>query len=242
MRQVRPIAFVIPVIGILMVGVASAAPIPWATPSGSNANFSYAEGKTLNGLFVEPGQSPIVTPTGLIFFPSGFIASAAGGTAEVVDDTLQFEIHLPADKQLTQFIVNEFGDYTIDGSGPNTSVKAFGGLLLVNMDDPFAPVLTDTLSTVPAPLATGTGVTTGEGIWTGNETIVAIPAGWKNIQVILNNELSASSDVGTTAFIQKKVGQVGVEIILVIPEPGTLSLGLLGGLACLVRRSRRVIA
>lgn len=240
MRQIKSITLAVLAIGILGSGFAVAAPVPWSVPNGANSNFTYANGHTLNSLFVAPGQSPIVTPTGLIFMPSGFIASAAGGSAEVVDDTLGFEIHLPVDKELTQFIVNEIGDYTIDGVGPSTSVKAFGGLFLVNMDDPFAPVLSSVLGTIPVGLNTGTGLTTGEGLWTGNHSIINIPAGWKNIQVIMNNELSAGSDVGTTAFIQKKVGQVGVEIILVIPEPGTISLALMSGLALLARRGRRI--
>jgi hypothetical protein len=214
--------------------------VVWSTPNGSNANFNYNNGHTFNGLFVAPRQSPIVTPTGLIFFPSNFIASAANGTAEVTDDTLEFELHVAPGKALTQFIVNEFGDYSILGAGPNTAVKAYGGLFLINMDDPIAPPMIATLTTIPAALSTTPGATSGQGAWSGNETIINIPRGWTNIQVILNNELHAGSDPGTSSFIQKKVGQVGLEIILVIPEPGTLSLALVGAAGLLIRRGRRI--
>lgn len=228
-------------IAMVLIGAGTSfGAIAWSVPAGGNANFDYAFGQTDFGLFVQPGQSPIVSPTGLVFFPNDFKADAAGGTAEVISDVLKFEIHVKPGKELSQFIVNEFGDYTILGAGPNTAVKAYGGLFLVNMDT-FA-VLQDTLDTVPAALAGVTGVTSGQGAWSGNETVINIPAGWTNIQVILNNELHAGSDPGTSSFIQKKVGQVGLEIVLVIPEPGTLSLGLLGGAMMLVRRARRVIA
>jgi hypothetical protein len=218
-------------------GLAHAA-IDWSVPNGGNSNFDYANGQTDFGLFVKPGTSPIVSSTGLLFFPENFKASAAGGSAEQVSDVLKFEIHVKPGKELSQFIVHEFGDYTLLNSGPNTAVKAFGGLFLVNMDT--FEVLEDTLDTVPAPLAGVNGLTSGQGAWTGDESILSIPPNWTNIQVILNNVLAAGSDPGTTSFIQKKVGDIGVQIILVIPEPGTLSLGLIAGALLLARRGRRL--
>lgn len=240
MRQVRNLSLLS--IAILVVTAVSSAPaaVFWSTPNGGNVNFNYNNGQTDNGLFVAPASSPIVTPTGLLFFPSGFKADAANGSAEVTTDTLKFEIHVVPGKELSSFVVNEYGDYSILGAGPATAVKAYGGLFLVNMDT--FQQLTDTLDTVPVPLNGVSGVTSGQGAWTGNETIINIPAGWTNIQVILNNELHAGSDPGTSAVIEKKVGQIGLEIILVIPEPGTLGLGLVGGIMALARRTRRLAA
>jgi hypothetical protein len=239
MRFAKSLICAMGLISLLAVQSTHAA-VNWAVNSGSNSNFSYANGTTDNQLFVPAGNSPIVTPTGLLFFPSNFRAESTNGSADLVVDTLRFEIHVQPGKELSSFIVNEFGDYSIAGSGPNTLVKAFGGLFLVNMDT-FAQ-LNDTLDTIPVPLAGVSGVTSGQGAWSGNETVINIPSGWTNIQVILNNELHAGSDPGTSSVIEKKVVTAGVEIILVIPEPATAGMALLAGTLLLARRGRRMMA
>jgi hypothetical protein len=213
-----------------------AAPIPWAHPSGTTTDFTYDNGNTDNQLFVSPGQDPVPTPNGLLFFPSDFRASSANGTAQDTSDTLRFQIHVTPGNQLTEFTVDEFGVYTILGTGANTAVKAFGGLFLTNLNT--GAVLFDTLHTTPPALSGNSGVTSGQSAWSGDEDIVPIPAGWTNIQVVLNNELQATSDAGTTSFIEKKVLTPGVEITLILPEPGSIAL-LAGAAAFAFGRRRR---
>lgn len=221
------------------VNLVYASPIPWAMPSGSTTDFTYDSGNTDNQLFVPAGQSPTVTNTGLLFFPSGFKAQSANGTASIVSDTLRFVIHVKPGKQLTGFTVNEFGDYSISSSlGPDTGVKAFGSVFLTNLDT--NDVRFDTLHTTPGPLSS-TGVLSGSGAWTGTEgsPVITIPAGWTNIQVVLNNELHANSDPGTSSVIEKKVVTPGVDIEIIVPEPGTIGLLMaVGGM--LVTRRRRI--
>ena len=224
------------------VGAVQAAPIPWSMPSGNTTDFSFDNGNTDNQLFVPAGQSPTVTSTGLLFFPSGFKAQSANGTASIVSDTLRFQIHVHPGKQLAGFTVNEFGDYSIFGAGLNTGVHAFGSVFLINLDN--GDVRSDTLHTTPVTLSS-TGVPTGSGTWTGTENIpkVLIPNGWKNIQVVLNNELQANSDPGTSSVIEKKFVSTtpGIDIEVIVPEPGTISLMLVAG-GLLISRRRAAIA
>jgi hypothetical protein len=221
---------------LLAAGTAQAA-VSWMTPSGSTNDFNYDHGNTDNQLFVPAGTDPTVTPTSLLFFPSNFKASSANGLASnPVSDTLRFQIHVKPGKQLSAFQVNETGDYTITGSGANTLVKAFGTVFLTNLDT--GEVRFDTLHTIPAPLSS-TGVTTGQGVWNGDENIASIPAGWRNIQVVLNNVLQTGSDPGTSAFIEKKGVGTGVEIIIIIPEPAS-ALILLAAATFALKRPRRV--
>lgn len=224
------------VVIFLGAGTALAAPIPWAMPSGSTTNFTYDGGNTDNQLFVAPGQSPTPTPTGLLFFPSGFKAQSANGTASIVSDTLRFQIHAVPNKQLVAFTVNEFGDYSILGAGLNTAVKVFGTVFLTNLDT--GEVKFDTLHPVPPtpPTLMTTGVTTGQGEWQGAEAVAPIPAGWRNVQVVLNNELHANSDPGTSSVIEKKVVTTpGIDIEVIVPEPGSISLMLVAA-GLLIRR------
>jgi hypothetical protein len=224
----------------LGAGAVQAAPIPWAMPSGSTADYNFDNGNTDNQLFVPAGQSPTVTPTGLLFFPSGFKAQSANGTASIVSDTLRFQIHSKPGKQLKAFTVNEFGDYSIFGAGLNTGVKAFGSVFLTNLDT--GDVRFDTLHTNP-PTLSSTGVPTGQGSWTGTEgtPFVTIPNGWTNVQVVLNNELHANSDAGTSSVIEKKVVTPGIDIEIIVPEPGTISLMLVAG-GLLISRRRAAVA
>jgi len=221
---------------VLCTVAVQAAPIPWTTPSGNTNDFTFNNGNTDNQLFVPAGGDPVVTATGLLFFPSGFAAQSANGIAQITRDTLRFDIHVKPNKQLAAFSINEFGDYSILGTGVQTAVKAFGAVFLTNLDT--GDVRSDSLITVPAALSGATGVTSGQGQWTGSELIANIPAGWKNIRVVLNNELHAGSDQGTSSFIEKKVVTPGIEINIILPEPASLSMLALGGL--LISRRRRV--
>src|ERR1700733_10500844 len=124
MRGTKFVAFAL-VATLVFWGVSAvhAAQIPWKDPSGTAGDFDYNNGGTSDQLFVPAGTDPVVTPTGLAFFPSAFRAQAGGGATQQVSDKLSFDLHAHAGKELQQFVVNEFGDYTIQGSGPNTAVK-----------------------------------------------------------------------------------------------------------------------
>jgi len=219
-----------------------AAQIPWAHPSGSAANFDYNNGGTSDQLFVPAGTDPVVTPTGLAFFPSAFKAQAGNGATQQTSDKVSFDIHAHPGFEVDELLVNEFGDYTIQGSGPNTAVKVFGSIFLTNLDT--NQVVSAALSNVsPVGINSGQGIKTGQNTWQGSIdalTVPPIPSGWKNVRVELDNILQASSDPGTNAFIEKKVITPGVTITIIQPEPGSIAL-LAIGCGALLGRRRRIV-
>src|SRR6476661_3888390 len=108
MRISRRLAFMVAaamiLCGGLLGGAAHAAQIPWQNPSGTTNDFTFDNGGTSDQLFVPAGTSPVVTPTGLSFFPSGFKAQSANGSglpASTASDKLSFDIHVKPGKQLT---------------------------------------------------------------------------------------------------------------------------------------------
>jgi len=222
-----------------LCGTAHAA-VLWTNPSGSTTNYDYSEGNTDNQLFVPAGNvnQPIATPNGIVFFPTNFKAASSNGNANQISDTLRFKLTVKPGKNLVGFAVEERGDYSIQGSGgAHTGVKAYGELLLVNLVT--GAVLTSTLTAVPptpVALTQGIGITSGQGEWIAQQTIVPIPAGWTQVQVILNNILQTSTDANTNAFIEKKFVGPPVEFSFIIPEPA--SIGLLVGAAMLLMRRR----
>src|SRR3954464_4196087 len=85
MRSFRHRAFMVAMAMILLLGlsgagVVQAAQIPWQNPSGTTNDFTFDNGGTSDQLFVPAGTSPLVTPTGLSFFPSAFKAQSANGS------------------------------------------------------------------------------------------------------------------------------------------------------------------
>jgi hypothetical protein len=224
-----------------------AAQIPWLHPSGSGgpgSNFTYDSGGTSDQLFVPAGTDPVVNASGLTLFPSAFKAQASNGTTSStnqVSDKLSFVLHATGGTSLQSFVVNEFGDYTIQepsvGSFPNTGVKVFGSLFLTNLDT--NQVIYAPLTTTPTTIGLGSGVTSGQGTWSGVES-PTIPKGWKNVQVELDNILQANSDPGTNAFIEKKLITPGVSISIIDPEPASAVIGLMSSALLLGRRRRAI--
>ncbi|GIW75406.1 MAG: hypothetical protein KatS3mg104_0469 [Phycisphaerae bacterium] len=217
-----------------------AAPIPWTSPSGSNADISWSAGQSDNGLFGDP----IVSGTTFLFFPSAFQATASGGSAQTTSDRLSFQVSAMPGKFLSSITIREVGDWSIEGGG---SVKVAGALYVTKLNSPgIGSIWTDTLDVVYQDLDNSTTYNSparptsdGGGTWEGIYTI-NLPAGVTSIQVVLNNILQATSTAGGTAFIQKKVvggpssGDDQIEVV--IPEPASLSLLFFGAAGLLGRR------
>jgi hypothetical protein len=223
---------------LLAAPALNAAPIPWATPSGSTDTYTYSNGNTDFQLFVPagPGDQPVATDAGIEFFPTNFKAEAVGnGTfaAASASDTVRFQLTVKPGHQLTDFDVHEVGDYSILGTG---AVQVSGTLVIANLDtgeELHAPLF-------PAPSGLTNGVTTGAAPWTA-DTDMPIPTGWDHVQVILDNILHAVASPGGDATIDKKFVGPGVTITMIAPEPASLSLLAIGGVS-LLRRSRRKLA
>ncbi|HEY0010179.1 MAG TPA: PEP-CTERM sorting domain-containing protein [Tepidisphaeraceae bacterium] len=224
-----------------------AAPVMWSMPSGSNSQLSYSGGQSDKGLFGDP----VVNGASFLFFPSNFEATASNGSAQTTSDRLAFRVDAPQGKEIKSVNIRELGNWSIIGGG---QVKSYGTLYLTKLNTPNAgTVFSDNLDVVYEDLENNISYTSpdrprseGEGRWTGDFSI-NLPAGIRSVQVVLNNVLQVTSTAGGSAFIQKtEVGQPAsgapqFEISVVVPEPASLGLLGLTGLA-LLRRRREVSA
>jgi hypothetical protein len=208
---------------LLVAGQAIAAPIPWSNPSGMTSSFTWSNGQSDNGLF----GNPTVVGDALVFFPSNFKAVSTNGTAANTSDRLSFDIMMKPEFIANGFEVQEFGDYSILGTG---AVQASGGLFVTNLNAPVTTV-SDTLHTTPL-----MPIVTGSGNWSGNEHVNL--DGWVKFHVTLDNVLQATSGPASASQIEKKVVQ-GIIIKAIVPEPATFSLlALAGGMLALRRHGR----
>ncbi len=259
----RNLGIVAAAVAVSLGGLASSsyAAIPWSAPNGSSPGnvFTFANGGSDNGLFGDP----VVSDGGFTFFPSNFYAESSNGVAQTKRDRLFVTLNLPAgatnSSKLIGVQVGEIGDYSILGTG---SVKVSGLLTLTILgtwrNDPANVVgltFTDTMDadgvvnfadgpvndfgTTPGmPISVANGSVDGE--WRAMMA-VPVPEGFeaKSLQLVLNNVLQATSGPNSTSFIEKKViGDPGVRIRILVPEPATMTAMAGVGLLMLRRRSR----
>jgi hypothetical protein len=198
--------------------------VPWSNPNGTASFFDWQNGGSDNGLF---GSPLLIGGDTFTFFPRGFRADSSNGVADSVGDRLEVDLIAHAGHVLSDVAITEYGDYGILDEG---SVSVTGTLFLTNLLN--AQVRWDNLvSTPPSP------ITSGQGNWTAHAAVdlSAEYPEWTYLKLVLDNNLLAISGPNDTVFIQKKI--VGAAVaVSIIPEPATLGLLALGGLALLRRK------
>jgi hypothetical protein len=240
--------------------VANAASISYGnfgpiTPGISFLNVTESSGTDPVPLYGAP--DPYVT--GLDFDPTSFVASAAGGGADITDGQMNFTVagqknglDVVAIKSISLY---EGGDYTLVGTGTAATQVQAGAILAITITEidgtPVSPFnLAPTNAGVGFNLAANSGIVQpwSLGVLVDIEAqllSLGVPfvVGATKAEVVLNNSLVAISEPGSIAFIAKKDFGIGIvpEIgELNIPEPATVGmLGLaLCGLGVVSRRKR----
>jgi len=177
-------------------------------------------------------EAPIFLPNKLIFTPISFASFSANGSADTTSGTLQMRIRADAGTFLTTIEIRETGNYSLVPVGlgsPATSATINGLLTLTDIDPGVGGVLTDPIDVTPAAPYVLPGDSVGEFIAITSIDLTGM--GIRQVILNFNNNLQTSSEMGTTAFIQK------TNITIITPEPASLTLLAVGGLL-LIRRRR----
>lgn len=164
----------------------------------------------------------------IFFIPSTFEATSTNGGITSVSETLEITIEvITPGYQLETFALSEQGDYLLQGAGASASAT---GNFMVESD---TSANSDSEALDAGPLTAQDAVTE----WNIDAQIdLADTAGWGSdtaVTVTLQNDLMASTTtVGELAFVEKKIGAVGV-LVNPIPVPAAVwlfasGLGLLG--------------
>ena len=181
-------------------------------------------------------------PTGsgnqLLFFPPQFLATAAGGTFDQTGSQLQLTVagNGPTDT-ITTILIDEFGDALLLGSGTAATgtYASMSGFVTVleDINGPITPVVIGFVGTFSPSAMLALPGDAGTTLWSGSVAVdvaAQVPNATKAF-LSFDNDLTAFSEVGTSAKIQKKVVDGPAIVVTVIPEPTTgalLSLGLVG--------------
>lgn len=192
---------------------------------------------------------PAISGNALLFTPVNFGAFASNGSLDLTDSTLTTMIEAKPGARIRQVAFAEAGDYALVGSGTAATsaiVRAPYFVRVVEVDGaPIAPVLyTSSLTFTPSngdyflPGDAGSGITFVGTTLIDVDAILAnanIPGRATKVFFSMDNQLTATSEVGTISFIKKKTAD-GVTITTIIPEPA--SLAATAALTLVLRRRR----
>ena len=194
----------------------------------------------------------------LWFFPTDFEAQVQDGSADLVDETLQFTLHVKPGQAENRTIDSisfiEYGDYTltdnIGGAGTDTTYASVTSAVTINIQE----VSDGAGGSVPAfmaPIFTSLSYTPSNGDYyldVDGEATLATWQGFLNYSltgldvtkasVSIDNTLNVASETGTISRIEKKgLGEnPAVVISPAIPEPATIALISFGALALVRKR------
>jgi PEP-CTERM motif len=199
---------------------------------------------------------PSYFTTGVDFDPTGFVATANGGAADLTDGQLNFTLagtvtpsQIVAIDQINLF---ESGDYTLVGTG-TAATQVIGGasinVKVTEIDGIDVPdiVLPQVNASVSFNLVANPGVLQPWSVGAFIDINTALTSlfvdfeyGATEVEVVINDTLIAISQPASIAFIAKKDFSLDVDgILVVVPEPTSAGLLALSVLGIVLQRRRR---
>jgi hypothetical protein len=182
---------------------------------------------------------------GLDFDPMGFVATASGGAADVTDGQLNFTIESALGVDMIS--VFEAGEYSLVGTG-TAATQALAGALMRATVTQINGVDVAPLGLLPVNASVGFNLLANPGVlqpWSlGLGLNVAAQLGpdrATRIEIVIDNQLVALSELASLAFIAKKDFRIGIDTgdHPPVPEPSAMLLLLSGCAAFQAARRRR---
>jgi hypothetical protein len=214
-------------VAILAASTTAFGVTPWDAPNGAADSFSWANGQNDTNNF----GSPVTFGDTFVFFTNFDAAASDAGTESHQPDTMDVDLDvLFAGDEFSKITLTMFGDYSMtNNTAPNddNSVEADFDMM---SDEPMPAGLSDNLNYF--------NDTPGSGSWSETAEIVFDTVGDNvtGLHLTVDGEVVAISDgAGGTASITANTTTLEIAIT-VIPEPASLALLALGGLALVRRR------
>jgi hypothetical protein len=200
----------------------------------------------------EPFGTPTLSAESLVFSPPAFAAESAGGGTNTITGGLSTTVVGLDDMGISTLEVQDAGDYTLVGSGTAATDVTLSSPVTVTISDlnnsPITPIVIPTSITFSPSSSFNLAADPGSSIWTGdlNVDLAAAIAGAgdsgtaTSVGLSISDTLTATSESGSIAEIEKKARDV-ISItttVQAVPEPTSIGLLTIAGGALLKRRRR----
>jgi hypothetical protein len=244
----------------IFVCLFACASVAWAAP----INYGNVNGETVvyqqvtEDSSTDPGATLYGAPTAsgdaLLFNPS-FGATGSGGASDQTFGSLTSTIVAIQNSRIEYLQFQEEGDFSLAGSGTTASmaeVAATFNISIIQVDGvDIAPVLVSEqmMFTVGGSPSDGQfNIVDEPGLaqpWAGTVAVdlnqalllAGVSGRATKVEIELDNRLLAASEATSYAYIKKKdIGGFAITAVTEIPEPATMCLLALGGLAMLKRK------
>ena len=245
MRSRVPTAFLFVVGALLAAAVAthpaSAATIAYGSFGPVPPGITFDDVEESSGTDAVPLYgAPEAFSIGLDFDPVDFVATSTGGPPDITDGQLNFRVTDTSLSGISFLSLFEAGDYALEGSGTTASAVFAGAIVRVTVTQldgvSVAPIaLTPVNGSVGFNLVANSGIVQPWSLGLGLDIAAQLGPDQRatQIEVVIDNQLLATSEAASVAFLAKKDFRIDVTV----PEPGTLLLLLVAGLAALSGRS-----
>jgi PEP-CTERM motif len=188
---------------------------------------------------------------GLDFDPAGFVATANGGNEDITDGQINYTLMGSGGTGIDTIRLFEAGDYSLTGVGTAATQALAGAIMRATVTQidgvNVAPIdLTPVNASVGFNLAANPGVVQPWSLSLAMNVDAQLTArgrtftiGATKIEVVIDNQLQALSQIDSQSFIAKKEFRIEIDRNF-IPEPGTfVLLGIaLAGCGLFSRRER----
>jgi hypothetical protein len=226
-------------------GATSAFGGPWSSPGGAADSFTYANGGDINGFFGEPyvsppGSAPESADT-FFFIGSNFQVQGANGTSESQFDEVSVDVFANPGLYFNLIRVYATGSYNATGPGEN-SVDIDAALMLTELgaNDTYDGGLGDDGRSWTGNLDTSPEFPKSDanGEWSGLASVditFEFPIPDDALHISMSNNVLAITGVGGSAQMNVQYQDLRIEFG-VVPEPASLALLAVGGIALMRRR------
>jgi hypothetical protein len=192
---------------------------------------------------------PAVSADALSFNPLGFGAYSNQGGLAFVDGQLTTTVKADSKYGIDQLTIAEYGDYSLLGTGSSNTEASVTILATLSIDQinnvAITPITVQESTTLDYNLVNNKGQKTWAASTNFNVDSVLAKYGVKGtatlVTLTFDNELFATSETTSLAYIAKKIVDVDVATsTTAVPEPGTLALLAAGALTLYAyRRCKR---
>jgi len=204
-------------------GTALAAQFPWTPSAGSTSLFNYQNGR--NEGVADLYQNPTVQDFGFVFNNTANFEAIGGGGAGATTANVAF-VEMSAVSALNEITVIERGTW---GAGPLDDPNLVFTLQADVTLQTFVPMF----SVVQHDIDNQYLEFFPDGTWEARGTLVPTVSNWQIGWINMSNTLQVKSTAAAGSFFRKE------SMTVVLPEPTSLGLLLVGSVA-LVRRRNRV--